>query len=101
MDRATGAADELSAKELVEGARRLETKVRCHRPAAIAFLGITAYRTAFGRWRAHPGRQAETIAEAGVWVLPNPSGRCVSFSVDGFRELYVQVSRAPTPGGGA
>jgi len=75
VDRATGAADELSTEELVEGARRLEAKVRHHRPAAVAFLGITAYRTAFGRRRARPGPQAETIAEAGVWVLPNPSGR--------------------------
>ena len=51
---ATGAADELSTEELVEGARRLEAKVRCHRPAAVAFLGITAYRTAFARRRAPP-----------------------------------------------
>jgi TDG/mug DNA glycosylase family protein len=101
VDRATGAADELSTEELVEGARRLEAKVRHYRPAAVTFLGITAYRTAFGRRRARPGPQAETIAEAGVWVLPNPSGRCVSFAVAGYRELFFEVSRAPPPGGGA
>ncbi|MBV8557658.1 MAG: G/U mismatch-specific DNA glycosylase [Planctomycetaceae bacterium] len=101
VDRATGAADELSTEELVEGARRLEAKVRHHRPAAVAFLGITAYRTAFGRRRARPGPQPETLAEAGIWVLPNPSGRCISFSVAGYRELFFEVSRAPTPEGRA
>ena len=35
--------------ELVEGARRLVRKVRRYRPAFVAFLGISAYRTAFGQ----------------------------------------------------
>src|SRR6516225_1403345 len=47
VDRATGAADELSAEELVEGAYRLERKVSRYRPVYVAFLGITSYRTAF------------------------------------------------------
>ncbi len=95
VDRATGAADELTAEELVVGGRRLEAKVRRHRPGVVAFLGITAYRMAFGRKRARLGRQAEAIAGARVWVLTNPSGRCVSFSDTWFRELCQETARMP------
>ncbi len=47
VNRATALADELSARELTEGARRLELKVRRYRPRFIAVLGVTSYRTAF------------------------------------------------------
>ena len=40
----------------------------------VAVLGITAYRTAFGRPQARLGLQEETIGGRPVWVLPNPSG---------------------------
>src|SRR5436305_8142238 len=61
VPRATAAAGELSADELVAGARRLRAKVRRYRPAYIAFLGITAYRTAFRRPQATLGRQEARI----------------------------------------
>src|SRR5437660_7140719 len=60
VGRATATADALSAAELVVGGRRLTRKVGRFRPACVAFLGITAYRTAFGRKRAGLGRQEET-----------------------------------------
>ncbi|QEH33276.1 G/U mismatch-specific DNA glycosylase [Aquisphaera giovannonii] len=72
--RATARADELSAEEFVAGATILEAKVRRHRPRFVAVLGVTAYRAAFGRRLAVVGRQAEMLAGAGLWVLPNPSG---------------------------
>ena len=37
-------------------------------------LGISAYRTAFTKKVASLGEQAERLADAIVWVLPNPSG---------------------------
>src|SRR5437868_7278272 len=73
-DRATATADEVSAEELLAGARRLARKVRRLRPKAVAFLGVTAYRTAFSRPRAGLGLQAESLGGAAMWVLPNPSG---------------------------
>jgi TDG/mug DNA glycosylase family protein len=72
--RATATADELTREELVAGRRRLERRVRRHAPAWVAVLGLGAYRTAFGRPRATVGRQPESIAGAGLWILPNPSG---------------------------
>lgn len=74
VDRATAAADELSPDEYVRGGRALEAKVRRYRPAYVAVLGVTAYRTAFDRKHAAVGLQAETVAGTPVWVLPNPSG---------------------------
>src|SRR5581483_4138004 len=72
--RATASADELTADEVVRGGRRLLTKVRRYRPAAIAFLGVTSYRTAFARPLAVVGSQPERFGPALAWVLPNPSG---------------------------
>jgi TDG/mug DNA glycosylase family protein len=72
--RATAGADELAREELVAGRRRLERVVRRHRPRWVAVLGLGAYRTAFGRPLATVGEQAEPLAGAGLWVLPNPSG---------------------------
>jgi TDG/mug DNA glycosylase family protein len=72
--RATASADELTVAELVRGGRHLRNKVSRHRPRFVAFLGVTAYRVAFARPEAKVGRQAETIAASGIWVLPNPSG---------------------------
>lgn len=72
--RATATADELSREELVAGRRRLERRARRSRAAWVAVLGVGAYRTAFARPRAVVGRQSESLAGAGLWILPNPSG---------------------------
>jgi double-stranded uracil-DNA glycosylase len=71
---ATATAAELSHTDLVEGARKLERKVKRYRPRVLAIVGIGAYRTAFDRPRAAFGLQSETIGATKIWVLPNPSG---------------------------
>jgi double-stranded uracil-DNA glycosylase len=87
VDRATARADELTVAELVAGQRSLEAKVHSQRPAVVAVLGVTAYRIALGRPRAILGRQPETIADALIWILPNPSGLNASFSLEQFHSL--------------
>lgn len=72
--RATAKAEELSAAELRAGAERLTGLAARYRPGTVAMVGITAYRTAFGRKHAAVGPQPERIAESRLWVLPNPSG---------------------------
>ena len=74
VNRATATAAELAPEELVAGGQRLLATARKYRPRCIAVLGVTAYRAAFGRPKASFGQQEERIAEAIVWVLPNPSG---------------------------
>jgi TDG/mug DNA glycosylase family protein len=94
VDRATAAAAELTADELIEGGRRLVRKVRRARPRFVAFLGVTVYRTAFGRPRAVPGCQAEKIDDAGVWVLPNPSGLNAHYRLADLARLFAALRRA-------
>jgi double-stranded uracil-DNA glycosylase len=75
VDRATATADGLTASELRRGRPDLERKLRRLRPAFLAMLGITAYRTAFDRPAATMGAQSDHhIGRTRVWVLPNPSG---------------------------
>ena len=71
---ASARADELTREQLRTGARQLEQKVARWRPKVVAVLGLTAYRQAFDCPKAVQGRQAEALAGAALWVLPNPSG---------------------------
>jgi double-stranded uracil-DNA glycosylase len=99
--RATASADELADDELVAGARRLGRKVRRYRPAVVAFLGVTAYRTAFGRKRARLGRQEEKMGETEVWVLPNPSGLNAHYRLADLAMGFAELRRAvEAPGRG-
>lgn len=72
--RATARADELTADELRAGGERLRALVTRVRPAWLAVVGVTAYRTAFAAPRATVGPQEQGLGETRVWVLPNPSG---------------------------
>ena len=63
--RATARADELGPGELREGGRELAAKVGRLSPRWLAIVGVTAYRTAFGR----PGRPGGT---AGPYPRPHP-----------------------------
>ena len=74
VSRATASADELQPAEFIAGRKRLALKVRRYRPRMVAFLGVGAFRHAFGRPRATLGPQDEPFEGAAVWVLPSPSG---------------------------
>jgi TDG/mug DNA glycosylase family protein len=89
--RATATADELTAAELAAGGRALARKVRRYRPAAVALLGVTAYRMAFARPRAVLGRQPEPLAGATVWVLPNPSGLNAHYQLADLARRYADM----------
>jgi TDG/mug DNA glycosylase family protein len=88
VSRATAGADELSTAELAEGGRKLAERIAQFRPRCAAFLGIGAYRAAYGRPKAVLGRQVEAIGGAEVWVLPNPSGLNAHYTLDGLAEWF-------------
>ncbi|MDQ2837155.1 MAG: mismatch-specific DNA-glycosylase [Actinomycetota bacterium] len=92
--RATARADELTPDELTTGAQDLTRLVSQVKPAVVAVLGITAYRTAFGRRKALLGRQPEQLAGAQLWVVPNPSGLNAHFSLAELAESYREVAVA-------
>ena len=91
--RASARADELTRDELRAGAEVLTTLVARYAPKFVAVAGISAYRAAFDRPKAAMGEQEERIAEARLWVLPNPSGLNAHYQApalaDAFRELRV------------
>ena len=97
--RATAAADELSRDEIRAGGARLEALVARLGVATVAFLGMGAYRTAFGRPRAAIGRQPDTLAGAAVWVIPNPSGLQARYGVEEIAALLREAwATSATPG---
>jgi double-stranded uracil-DNA glycosylase len=92
--RTTARADELTRDELLAGRRRLERKVRRYRPQWVAFVGLGAYRVAFGKPAATIGPQPDTIAGARVWVLPNTSGLNANYQARDFAEQFRELRRA-------
>ena len=99
VERPTVLASELSREELQGGARKLERKIRHFGPTYVAFLGITSYRSAYGRASAVVGEQlGHAFGRTRVWVLPNPSGLNAHFTPgklkDVFRALHAAVEAA-------
>jgi double-stranded uracil-DNA glycosylase len=94
VDRATAMAHELESDELRRGVVRLVVKVEKHRPLFVAFLGLTAYRTAFGRTGATMGPQEEDVAASRVWLLPNPSGLNAHYQVPDLVRAFAELRRA-------
>lgn len=94
VNRATGSADELSPQDLREGAPRLRRKVCRFRPGFVAFLGLGAFRSAFGRSDAAVGSQSEGLCGSNVWLLPNPSGLNAHYQLADLAKLFSDLRRA-------
>ena len=94
VHRATARADELSRAELREGALRLAADVERWMPRVVAIVGLTAYRQGFDRPKARAGRQDERIADAELWVVPNPSGLNAHATVADLARAYAEPARA-------
>ena len=88
VKRATAAAEELSAGELVAGQRRLKAKVKRFQPQVLAVLGISAFRTAFAQKVVVLGEQPERLGNSIVWVLPNPSGLNAHYQLEDLAEHF-------------
>ncbi|SCL15495.1 G/U mismatch-specific uracil-DNA glycosylase [Micromonospora nigra] len=92
--RASARADELTAAELVDGARLLADKVGRYRPRWVAVVGVTAYRIGFGRPKAGFGPQPEPLGGARLWVLPNPSGLNAHFTPETLGAAFAELRTA-------
>jgi double-stranded uracil-DNA glycosylase len=92
--RATAKASELSREELRAGGAALVERVGTWRPAVVAVAGVTAYRAAFGMPRAQLGPQEERLAEAELWVVPNPSGLNAHETTASLAAWYRRVGEA-------
>jgi len=97
IPRPTQGIDTLRPEEYVAGAKTLRRKIRRVKPEVVAFIGVTLFRSVFGRRAGQPvelGEQAERLEGARVFVLPNPSGRNANFSYGEMLEAFVELRRA-------
>jgi TDG/mug DNA glycosylase family protein len=92
--RATARADELSDDEVRAGLPGVEALAARLRPQWVAFLGMTAYRTATGDRRAQVGPQEGRLGPSGVWLLPNPSGLNASWQLPRLAQAYAALREA-------
>ncbi len=76
------------------GRTRLADFVAAHRPVVVAVAGVTAYRAAFGQPKARPGEQPETLGDARLWVVPNPSGLNAHETAASLAVAYAAPARA-------
>jgi TDG/mug DNA glycosylase family protein len=91
VERATARADQLSLHEFTAAAAAFERKIARHAPRYVAFLGKAAYSALSGQRKVDWGLQPRTFGNAAVWVLPNPSGRNLAFSLEQLVDVYRQL----------
>jgi double-stranded uracil-DNA glycosylase len=102
--RTTRTAAELTRAELARGHKTLAAKIARWRPAVVALVGVSLYRTFFGVAEGPGvGARTETISGARVFVVPNPSGLNASFPgfkhklrwYVGLRRFVDEVQKSP------
>jgi double-stranded uracil-DNA glycosylase len=92
VPRPTPGIDTLERHEFVSGRAALIRKIRRSRPRIVAMVGVTVFRAMFPDHKGPVtlGLQNERLADAQVFVLPNPSGRNANFS---FAEMLAAFSQ--------
>lgn len=96
VQRPTTRAEDLTAQELRDGGQRLAAVAAELDVAAVAVLGIGAYRAAFDAPQAVTGPRTDPRSDQGRprwWLLPNPSGLNARWRVTDHAELLTAVAR--------
>ncbi|MGN4048077.1 G/U mismatch-specific DNA glycosylase [Pseudomonas sp. SM4] len=91
VERPTARADQLSRAEFAAAAQAFERKIETCAPRFVAFLGKAAFAALSGQREVQWGLQATTFGGATVWVLPNPSGRNLAFSLEQLVAAYTAL----------
>ena len=93
--RTTRTAAELSRAEIDRGRTALARKIARWRPAVVAFVGVTLYAMYFRRASGGgAGPKPETISDARVFVVPNPSGLNASYPGFAHKLVWFKQLRA-------
>jgi TDG/mug DNA glycosylase family protein len=95
VPRPTPGIDSLTRAEYAAGRAALIRKIRRHRPDVVAMVGVTVFRAVFPERKrdVRLGLQDERLAEARVFVLPNPSGRNANYSYAEMLAAYRELRR--------
>lgn len=97
VHRATATAAELTVAELRRGGVRVRRAVAALRPRAVCFLGLGAYRDAYGLARVLTGRQPDDWGDSALWVLPNPSGLNANHQLPDFVRMFSDLKAGLVP----
>ncbi|RKR75951.1 G/U mismatch-specific uracil-DNA glycosylase [Frondihabitans australicus] len=92
--RATPSIADLSRDELRDAREGLAERVEGIAPVVVAILGVTGFRIAFRQPTAGLGPQPSPFGGSRLWVVPNPSGRNRSASLDALSEAYAAAAVA-------
>ena len=103
ISRCSAGIDVLEAKEYRAGLGALTRKVQRYQPQIVALLGVTIYRTIFGKHQRLPSRMdlgltGTCLAGVPVFLLPNPSGRNAHYSYGEMLKAFqvLRMSVLPT-----
>ncbi|MGA0599104.1 G/U mismatch-specific DNA glycosylase [Caulobacter sp. KR2-114] len=92
VERATAGAGDLTRQDYAAAAAAFGRKIARNAPGHVAFLGKPAWSALSGQRRIAWGPQPGAFEGSRVWVLPNPSGRNLAFTLDqlvaAYRDLY-------------
>jgi TDG/mug DNA glycosylase family protein len=89
--RPTAGTSDVGAREWRAGGAALAERLRHYRPAAVCFVGDTAYRAFSGRARERWGQQTALWEGMELFVVPSTSGRVVRLA-DVRREAFREVA---------
>jgi TDG/mug DNA glycosylase family protein len=95
VPRPTPGIDSLTREEYVAGRTALTRKVRRYRPRIVAMVGVTVFRAMCPARKdaVRLGIQDERLADARIFVLPNPSGRNANYSYAEMLAAYSELRR--------
>lgn len=80
--RPTAGTAQVARGEWLDGAVVVAARLRCCRPAAVCFVGDTAYRAFSGHARERWGMQTQPWEGIAVFVVPSTSGRVARLAAE-------------------
>jgi TDG/mug DNA glycosylase family protein len=86
--RATAGAADLERQDYISASGDLVQLIERFRPRHVAFLGKAAYAAIQGDRQLAWGRQPTPFGGITAWLLPNPSGRNLSFQLEDLVTAY-------------
>ena len=89
--RPTRSASEVSAVEFRSARAEFESRMHRYAPRSIAFLGKRALACMLGVPDVAWGRHLPGFAGTQAWVLPNPSGLNIGFSLNQLVDAYSEL----------
>ena len=92
--RPTPRGTDITPDEFRTARDTLEATVQCYAPGIIAFLGGRALAAMTRQPKVPLGEQTAAFAGTRTWVLPNPSGRNLHFTLPALVAAYAELRAA-------